>query len=202
MTLAGSPSEPRESHPEGVSPRDPALESPNRIEPAIPRFAQDDGDGAGKVRSLERVSSRMRSRILLAAALVIPALSLSGSPSARPRPKPTAANACVSCTERRPTLDPRQFAKGFEPEVQAGYEIARRIPATLDSLHCFCECAESPMFRHKTLLTCFTDRHAAGCGICLSEARLAARLKERGLSDAEIKVTVESVHRTDGHPRT
>jgi hypothetical protein len=58
------------------------------------------------------------------------------------------------------------------------------------------------MFRHRTLLTCFTDNHAAGCGICLSEARLAAQLKEKGVSDAEIKATVESVHKTDGHPKT
>ena len=100
------------------------------------------------------------------------------------------------------TLPPERFSKGYEPAVSQGYAIARRYPETLDRLHCFCECAESPTFRHKTLLTCFTDLHAAGCGICLSEARLAAQLKERGLSDAEIKNTVESVHRTDGHPAT
>ena len=58
------------------------------------------------------------------------------------------------------------------------------------------------MFRHKTLLTCYTDLHAAGCGICLSEARLAAQLKDKGVSDEEIAVTVESVHRTDGHKPT
>ena len=121
-------------------------------------------------------------------------------PPARPTVQPT--NSCASCTERRATLDPALFAKGFEPEVALGYQVARAIPATLDRIHCFCECAESPRFRHKTLLTCFTDRHAAGCGICLSEARLAAQLKERDLSDAEIKNTVESVHRTDGHPPT
>lgn len=125
----------------------------------------------------------------------------------KPTPKPTAAakaaatNSCTTCKERRPTLDPAQFAKA-EPGVQQGYEIARKYPATLDKIHCFCECAESPMFHHKTLLTCFTDLHAAGCGICLSEARLAAQLKEKGLSDAEIKNTVESVHHTDGHPPT
>jgi hypothetical protein len=138
---------------------------------------------------------------------VILALILAASPALiapAPKPQPTAAaaNACLSCRERRPTLDPQRFAKGFEPGVAEGYAIARRYPATLDAIHCFCECAESPMFRHKTLLTCFTDLHAAGCGICLSEARLAAQLKDRGLSDAEIKNTVESVHRTDGHPRT
>ena len=100
------------------------------------------------------------------------------------------------------TLDPKTFEKGWDAEVKTGYEIARKIPATLDRLHCFCECAESPMFHHKTLLTCFVDKHAAGCGICLSEARLAWQLKEKGVSDDEIVITVESVHKTDGHPPT
>jgi len=122
---------------------------------------------------------------------------------AAPTPASAAAgNGCKTCKEQRPTLDPQRFAKLPEREVQAGYEIARKIPATLDRIHCFCECAESPMFRHKTLLTCFTDLHAAGCGICLSEARLAYDLKSRGLSDDEVVNTVESVHKTDGHPAT
>jgi len=133
------------------------------------------------------------------------AASAPAQKKAAPKPAPTAAaaaNSCATCKERRPTLDPERFAKLPEREVQQGYEIARKIPATLDRIHCFCECAESPMFRHKTLLTCFTDTHAAGCGICLSEARLAYDLKAKGLSDDEIVNTVESVHKTDGHPAT
>ena len=124
--------------------------------------------------------------------------------AAAPKPKPTTqpTNSCASCKERRPTLDPVKFAKGFDAEVRQGYEIARKHPATLDRLHCFCECQESPMFQHRTLLTCFVDTHAASCGICLSEARLAGDLKDRGVSDDQIRVTVESVHRTDGHPAT
>ena len=87
----------------------------------------------------------------------------------KPTPRPAAAaNSCTTCKERRPTLDPARFDKA-EPGVKEGYEIARKYPATLDKIHCFCECAESPMFQHKTLLTCFTGTHAAGCGICLSE---------------------------------
>ncbi|HEY2798821.1 MAG TPA: PCYCGC motif-containing (lipo)protein [Thermoanaerobaculia bacterium] len=137
----------------------------------------------------------------LALALAASVLA-AAAPTPKPQPKPTPAttNACAACKERRPTLPPEKFAK--EPDVAQGYAIALKYPATLDAIHCFCECAESPMYRHKTLLTCFTDLHAAGCGVCLSEARLAAQLKERGLSDAEIKTTVESVHRTDGHPAT
>ena len=141
----------------------------------------------------------MRNHRLALAGLAILVLT-----AAAPKPTPTAApkNSCATCKERQATLDPALFAKSAEPGVEEGYEIARKYPATLDKLHCFCECAESPMFHHKTLLTCFTNTHAAGCGICLSEARLAGELKVRGLSDEEIKVTVESVHRTDGHPKT
>jgi hypothetical protein len=143
----------------------------------------------------------MKIRTLAGILLLGPALSLSGdTPKAKPASDPK--NACTSCKEKRLTLDPKLFAKGYDADVAQGYEIARKIPATIDKLHCFCECAESPMFQHKTLLTCFVDKHAAGCGICLSEARLAWQLKEKGVSDEEIVVTVESVHKTDGHPPT
>jgi hypothetical protein len=136
----------------------------------------------------------------LVTALALPALSFADATS-KSKPTPAPSNSCSTCKERRPTLDPKLFDKA-EPEVKAGYQIARKDPAMLDALHCFCECAESPMFQHRTLLTCFVDMHAAGCGICLSEARLAAQLKDKGLSDEEIRITVESVHKTDGHPPT
>ena len=142
----------------------------------------------------------VRSSLTLLSIGLLCSISVAAAPKTKPTPQPT--NSCPACKERRPTLDPEQFSKGYEPEVKPGYEIALKYPATLDRLHCFCECAESPTFHHKTLLTCFTDMHAAGCGICLSEARLAAQLKDKGLSDEEIKVTVESVYRTDGHPPT
>ena len=143
----------------------------------------------------------MRIRALALILLLAPALSLPGD-TAKSKSASGTKSSCADCKEKRPTLDPKQFAKGYDAEVKEGYEIARKIPATLDKLHCFCECAESPMFQHKTLLTCFVDKHAAGCGICLSEARLAWQLKEKGVTDEEIVVTVESVHRTDGHPAT
>jgi hypothetical protein len=141
---------------------------------------------------------------LLAAAI------LSGTP-ARPKKTPTPAakprdagprNSCTTCLERRPILDPALFATGFGPEVQAAYRVARKYPDTLDRIHCFCECKESPVERHKTLLTCYTNQHAAGCGICQREALLAGRLKDQGMSDEEVELTVESVSKTDGHPPT
>ena len=156
------------------------------------------------LRSAATKDPGLVSRFAILATLLLVSSLANGAVTPKPAPKPTPqpTNSCATCKERRPTLDPAKFASGFEPEVRPGYETARKYPATLDQLHCFCECAESPMFHHKTLLTCFTDLHAAGCGICLSEARLAGMLKDKGLSDAEIKNTVESVHRTDGHPAT
>jgi hypothetical protein len=141
------------------------------------------------------------------------ALALAAATAAAPRKpapstpkKATAAaktSSCSSCVEKGAVLDPKLFADPrFEPEVVPAYEAARKYPATLDRLHCFCECQESMAHRHKTLLTCFTSTHAAGCGICMREALMAAELKEKGLPDDQIENTVESVFKTDGHKPT
>jgi hypothetical protein len=139
----------------------------------------------------------------VAAALVLGA-SDAKSPS-RPRKTPTVApalNSCAACLERGAILDPTLFANGTEPEVRLSYEAAQKYPDTLDRIHCFCECKESQLEHHKTLLTCFTSAHAAGCGICQREAILAAKLKDQGASDEQVELTVESVSRTDGHAPT
>lgn len=138
--------------------------------------------------------------LILAAAAVLWA-SVAAPRTKTPKTAPP-ANGCAVCVEKRPVLDPKLFARGYEPEAQTGYQIARDIPATLDLLHCFCECKESQVFRHKTLLTCFTDNHAAGCGICLREAMMAADLKKQGVSEEQIESLVEASFKTDGHPST
>jgi Pyruvate/2-oxoacid:ferredoxin oxidoreductase delta subunit len=122
----------------------------------------------------------------------------------KPAPAAAAKNSCASCSEKAPVLDPKLFADTtrYEPEVVPAYEVARKYPQTLDRLHCFCECQESMTHRHKTLLTCFTTDHAAGCGICIREAVLAGELKDKGLPDDQIENTVESAFRTDGHRPT
>ena len=151
----------------------------------------------------------MKARLLAIAILVAATSAYAGaagpkaSPKKAPAAPPAATNSCTACVERGPILPAKLFADPrFDKEVVPAYEAALKYPATLDRLHCFCECQESMAHRHKTLLTCFTDLHAAGCGICLSEARLAYDLKSRGLSDDEVVNTVESVHKTDGHPAT
>ena len=142
----------------------------------------------------------MKKSLILA---VVAALMLCGAAPAGKSEKPAPpGNGCAVCLEKRPVLDPKLFAKGYEPEAPVGYRIAREIPATLDLLHCFCECKESQVFRHKTLLTCFTDNHAAGCGICLREALMAADLQKQGVPDGEIEALIESSFKTDGHAST
>ena len=146
----------------------------------------------------------MRARFLLA----VPALALAVIAAAPPKKaaseKASAQNDCATCTERGVVLDPARFSdtRIYDREAKPAYEIARKYPKTLDALHCFCECQESMVHRHKTLLTCFTSQHAAGCGICMREAMLAGELKDKGLPDDQIENTVESTFKTDGHRPT
>lgn len=60
--------------------------------------------------------------------------------------------------ETRQTLDPSLFR---DPTVKEAYKVAKEIPWVLDSIYCFCYCEESPVFRHKSLLSCYVDNHAA-----------------------------------------
>lgn len=60
--------------------------------------------------------------------------------------------------ETRATLDPRQFN---DARVKEAYKVAKEIPWVLDSIYCFCMCKESPIFKHKSLLSCYVDNHAA-----------------------------------------
>jgi len=151
----------------------------------------------------------MKARLVIVAILVAATSAYAGaagpkaSPKKAPPAPPAASNSCTACVERGPILPAKLFADPrFDKEVVPAYEAALKYPATLDRLHCFCECQESMAHRHKTLLTCFTSNHAAGCGICLREALMAAELKEKGLPDDQIENTVESVFKTDGHKPT
>jgi len=60
--------------------------------------------------------------------------------------------------EVRSTLNPDMFS---EPNIRRAYQAAKEIPWVLDSIYCYCQCAESPVFRHKSLLSCYVDKHAA-----------------------------------------
>ena len=57
--------------------------------------------------------------------------------------------------ETRPTLDPARFVG----KAALAHQVAREIPDTLDQLYCYCECDKH--WGHKSLLSCYTDGHAA-----------------------------------------
>ena len=57
--------------------------------------------------------------------------------------------------ETRPTLDPARFVG----RARLAHQVAREIPEILDQLYCYCECDKH--VGHKSLLSCYTDGHAA-----------------------------------------
>lgn len=126
----------------------------------------------------------------------------SATTAAAPAGAAVAQNSCTTCLERNALFNPARFNGWNDTDVKKSYEAAAKYPNTMDLLHCFCECKESPREHHKTLLTCYTSQHAAGCGICQHEAIMAAKLKDEGASDEEVEYTVESLHKTDSHPPT
>lgn len=64
-------------------------------------------------------------------------------------------NAPSGLLEKRPTLSPALFTG----KVRRSYQIAREIPEALDQLYCYCRCKEN--LNHLSLLTCYTNNHAA-----------------------------------------
>lgn len=59
--------------------------------------------------------------------------------------------------ETRPVLEPSLFTG----QVYAAYAAAREYPEIMDQVYCYCSC-DNPPLNHKSLLSCFTDRHGAG----------------------------------------
>ena len=66
-----------------------------------------------------------------------------------------AASSTAARRETRPTLDPAQFVG----KTAAAHRVAREIPDVLDQLYCYCGCDKHQ--GHKSLLSCYTDGHAA-----------------------------------------
>ena len=66
-----------------------------------------------------------------------------------------AAGPTTARRETRPTLDPARFVG----RAAAAHRVAREIPDVLDQLYCYCGCDKHQ--GHKSLLSCYTDGHAA-----------------------------------------
>ena len=72
------------------------------------------------------------------------------------------------------TVDPAQFAGS----TKEAYKFARRNPAILEKLHCYCGCDQTD--GHKSLLDCFRSYHGAWCEVGTSEAIQAEALSDLG----------------------
>lgn len=111
-----------------------------------------------------------------------PAIVLQPTPAPSLNPVPAHYEASPGASNLAPTLAPEMFTAS----ARRGYEIAREIPETLAQIPCYCHCDKS--MGHKSLQSCFTDDHAATCGICLGEALMAYQLqKEQRLTPPQIR---------------
>lgn len=70
------------------------------------------------------------------------------------RQDPAVGAGAVGRRERRPTLEPALYTG----KARRAHEVAREIPDVLDQLRCYCHCEG---IGHVSLLSCYTDGHAA-----------------------------------------
>ncbi len=90
-----------------------------------------------------------------------------------------ALNEADKQAELASTLPPEKF----EGTARHAYAVAKEIPEVLDQLYCWCHCELNPHFRHKSLLSCYQDEHAASCWVCQQEAIMAYEMhKQRNTS--------------------
>lgn len=86
------------------------------------------------------------------------------------------------------TILPADMWKGRAAEA---YRLAAEIPQVVDKQYCYCDCSKNPRFKHKTLLTCYTDDHGANCDICQNEVFMTYDLYKKGYSILDIKTEVD-----------
>lgn len=85
-------------------------------------------------------------------------------------------------------------AKYFRGSTAQTYQWAAEIPQVFDQLYCHCMCKENPRFKHKNLLTCYTDEHASKCAICLKEGVMAHKMTKDGKSPNKIREAIDSYY--------
>ena len=87
--------------------------------------------------------------------------------------------------ETRPTLSPVLFVG----KVARAYSIAGKNRELLDSIYCYCNCKKT--IGHKSLLSCFADKHAVNCDICQDQAFYAVSRFEAGDGIAQVRFAVD-----------
>ena len=102
----------------------------------------------------------------------------------RPDNTPVDINA-LKGGETRPTLSPVAFIGN----VARAYNVARKNRELLDSMYCYCNCKVN--FGHKSLLSCFADKHAAECKICMDQAFYAESRFKEGMDIAQVRYAID-----------
>ena len=77
----------------------------------------------------------------------------------------------------------------YTGKAAEAYRIAAEIPKVIDSQFCYCYCKKN--HQHKTLLTCFTNKHGSKCDTCIDEVLYSYELYKQGKPLDEIIVLVD-----------
>jgi hypothetical protein len=141
----------------------------------------------GKKKPGKKTSNKTKKRISFIAMTVFVCVVLVGvyegtKPSVKVQPIAPATGLLI---ETRPILTDAVFTG----KVAEAYRIAAEIPKVLDSLFCYCYCKKN--HNHKTLLTCYTNKHGSKCDICLNEVFYAYDLYNQGKTLDEIVIAVD-----------
>jgi hypothetical protein len=88
--------------------------------------------------------------------------------------------------ENRPTLSPAQFTG----KVARAYNVAKENRELLDSMYCYCNCKLS--IGHKSLLSCYADKHAVNCAICQDQAFFALSQYQTGMDIISIRKAMDA----------
>jgi hypothetical protein len=83
------------------------------------------------------------------------------------------------------TLDPTQFSTTV---VQNAYIIAAKIKKMLYQQPCYCHCDQHA--GHKSLLSCFEDKHGSYCNVCMSEDFYTYEQSHQGKTAAQIRASI------------
>jgi hypothetical protein len=93
----------------------------------------------------------------------------------------------LSTASARPlpeTDKPSSFTNKF---VVAAYSTVNEIPEVLVQQPCYCYCKRRG---HRSLLDCFTTKHAADCDICVREAIVVLQEYKQGKSAEQIRTEI------------
>jgi hypothetical protein len=138
----------------------------------------------GKKRSGAKRGGLRLAGVVVGLTLIVGAWVYVSNPSRSSDIQPKDGSAYVR-RETKPILSPALFVG----QTEKAYQVAQEIPDVIDQLYCYCECDKHS--GHRSLLSCYTDNHAANCDVCQDEALDAAKMMKQGYSMAEIRSRID-----------